>query len=102
MSTSTQRGLERTSSSSAMGCPLCGGLSVQPWLQAPDRFHGRTTLYELVRCSTCDLVWLLDPPTPEEMSFHYDRNYHELIENAGETEIERRWHRERSTILSLK
>jgi len=36
------------------------------------------------------------------MPSHYDQTYHDLIEKAGETEIQRRWSRERSTILNFR
>jgi SAM-dependent methyltransferase len=101
MSTTTHVGPQRLSSNSPK-CALCGDPSSGPWLRAPDRFHGRTAVYELVRCRRCGLVQLLDPPPPKEMPFHYDQGYHNTIENAGETEIERRWSRQRSTILNLK
>src|SRR5262249_14967910 len=89
-------------SSSSDKCPVCESPSVNPWLRAPDRFHGRTAIYELAQCGDCRLVWLLDPPLPQEMPFHYDQKYHSAIEKAGETEIEQRWGRQRRTVLSLK
>jgi SAM-dependent methyltransferase len=83
-------------------CPLCGDPFPKPWRRAPDRFHGRTEIYNLVRCGKCGLVRLASPPRPEEMPFHYDRGYHSTIETAGETALERRWGRQRRMILSFK
>ena len=65
-------------------CPVCGHAGAREWLQAPDRFHGRRRDYELVRCSTCSLVWLTHPPRPDEMHEHYTDAYHSLISGAGE------------------
>ena len=36
-------------------------------------------MYSLVRCPECALVWLDNPPAPEEMSFHYGVQYDESI-----------------------
>jgi 2-polyprenyl-3-methyl-5-hydroxy-6-metoxy-1,4-benzoquinol methylase len=84
------------------GCPLCGGVTGKQLLIAPDRFHGRKHLYELARCSSCGLVRLIDPPTPQEMPVHYSQSYHTSIENAGEMDLARRWKRHRDTVLNLK
>lgn len=83
-------------------CPLCGSDSASPFLQAPDRFHGRKELYRLVRCPACDLVRLDHPPEPGQMPFHYGHGYHKSIETAGEAELARRWKQQRKTILGLK
>ncbi len=82
-------------------CPVCGGHTAAPLLLAPDRFHGRKDLYRLVRCGDCSLVRLVNPPSPEEMVFHYGQNYHKAIENAGEKELLRRWRRHRKTVLGF-
>ena len=50
--------------------PGCGCVEVEPFLRAPDRFHGRRKDYELARCPSCSLVWLNDPPSPAEMGEH--------------------------------
>jgi 2-polyprenyl-3-methyl-5-hydroxy-6-metoxy-1,4-benzoquinol methylase len=65
-------------------CPICGHAEPQKWLRGPDRFHGRKEKYALVRCAACSLVWLSDPPKPEEMHLHYTDAYHKLISAAGE------------------
>lgn len=65
-------------------CPSCGHASPKEWLLAPDRLHGRKEKYTLVRCPECSLVWLRNPPRPEEMSRHYTAAYDKMISDAGE------------------
>jgi len=65
-------------------CPVCGHDGAQEWLRAPDRFHGRRQLYTLLRCSSCSLVWLSDPPQADEMHHHYTAEYDGLISAAGQ------------------
>lgn len=65
-------------------CPGCGQNDVRDLLQAPDRFHGREVLYQLVQCSGCSLVWLQNPPAPSEMGQHYGAAYDRSIAGAGE------------------
>ncbi len=72
-------------------CPVCGSRKFVPWLHATDRFHAREQIYSLTRCKSCSLVWLLTPPTPTEMSYHYGLDYHKLITNAGETKLLKQW-----------
>lgn len=79
-------------------CPICGHPGANVWLQAPDRFHGRHQTYTLVRCANCSIVWLSDPPEPEEMHRHYTDAYDRLISVAGE-DSPRRW-RDRNTALA--
>jgi SAM-dependent methyltransferase len=79
-------------------CPICGQAGAAEWLRAPDRFHGRQEKYTLVRCSACSLVWLSDPPKPEEMHVHYTDAYHKLISAAGENSPHR-W-RDRKAALA--
>jgi SAM-dependent methyltransferase len=43
-----------------------------------------------MRCPNCSLVWLSDPPTPEQMHLHYTDAYHKLISAAGDA-VEFRW-----------
>jgi 2-polyprenyl-3-methyl-5-hydroxy-6-metoxy-1,4-benzoquinol methylase len=66
-------------------CLLCGRADAQPFLQAPDRFHGRKTFYALCRCPNCSLVWLKDVPRPEEMEQHYGAKYDRFISVAGDS-----------------
>ncbi len=84
-----------------MLCPICGCGRGERFLSAPDRFHGRETTYQLVRCTSCSLVWLLNPPEPEEMDYHYGIDYHEAIETAGETHIEKRWRYPRKKLVEM-
>lgn len=64
-------------------CPLCGGRASRAWLTAPDRFHGRRTLYHLAMCSSCSLIRLVDPPTIEMLKEHYGAEYDETITAAA-------------------
>jgi SAM-dependent methyltransferase len=79
-------------------CPVCGQPSTQVWLKAPDRFHGRQEQYTLVRCPACSIVWLNNPPKPEEMHMHYTEAYDRLISASGEGSPVR-W-RERNAALA--
>jgi len=65
-------------------CPACGDDRAQLFLSAPDRYHGRLKEYQLVRCPSCSLVWLADPPHPEEMGEHYGPDYDRAVAAAGE------------------
>lgn len=80
-----RRQQERTEAPRTSGtCPSCGCAGAKEWLCAPDRLHGREQKYTLVRCPQCSLVWLTDPPQPEEMSGHYTAAYDKIISEAGE------------------
>ena len=65
-------------------CPVCGQVGAVEWVKGPDRFHGRHLEYTLVRCPTCSLVWLSDPPKPSELHLHYTRAYDKLISASGQ------------------
>lgn len=78
-------------------CPACGYTGGEQWLQAPDRFHGRPALYQLLRCRECSLVWLKNPPSPEEMGYHYGPDYDRAIAGAGEDP--KHWRGRRDTLL---
>lgn len=65
-------------------CKSCGVASVDNWLSAPDRFHGRQRIYQLVQCRLCSLIWLSRPPSPEEMGNHYGLDYDRAIAAAGD------------------
>jgi SAM-dependent methyltransferase len=84
----------------SMFCPVCGQSRAQNWLQAPDRFHGRRKPYGLLRCPACLLVWLENPPLPEEMGGHYGKAYDRLIADGGAASAH--WKGRRDQILSLK
>src|SRR5580704_13224317 len=78
---------EVTSTAGSQGpgpCPLCGQNRAAVWLKAPDRLHGRQEKYTLVRCNACSIVWLDNPPKPEEMYRHYTEAYDKLISAAGQ------------------
>jgi SAM-dependent methyltransferase len=82
-------------------CAVCKVTEGQPFLRAPDRFHGRTEIYQLLRCPSCSLVWLDAPPRPEEMEQHYGSDYDRLIAEAGDRSPER-WQKRRDTLIQYK
>lgn len=75
----------------AATCPTCGGGQVRDLLVAPDRFHLRKQMYRLIRCQSCNSVWLASPPRPMEMWQHYTEDYHRAIVTAGEGAAMSRW-----------
>ena len=81
-------------------CPICGTPSLLNWLAAPDWFHGRTKKYQLLRCSSCSLVWLKDPPSPAEMGEHYGEAYDRAISTASKTS--EHWFGRRDAVLHFK
>lgn len=78
-------------SSQTGNCPTCGGAEVREQLVAPDRFHLRKQMYQLMRCQSCSSVWLASPPRPMEMWQHYTEDYHKAIVTAGEGAAADRW-----------
>jgi SAM-dependent methyltransferase len=82
-------------------CAVCKVTEGRPFLQAPDRFHGRKELYQLLKCPSCSFVWLDAPPRPEEMERHYGSDYDRLIAEAGERSPGR-WQDRRKTLAELK
>lgn len=81
-------------------CPGCGNAETQDWLQAPDRFNGRSKLYQLARCTGCSLVFLKNPPLPSEMGEHYGSDYDRLIDGGGSSKA--RWKLHNEAILQFK
>jgi len=82
-------------------CPVCGSPNVVFHFSAPDRFHLRTVPYELLRCSSCTLVWQKNPPPPAEIGQHYGADYHRSITAAGESS-KQRWALQNKTISTYK
>lgn len=82
-------------------CPNCGEDGAGDWLNAPDRFHGRQVWYTLVHCAECSLIWLENPPVPEEMAAHYGPDYDRLIAQSGERSPEH-WTSRRDALLRYK
>lgn len=82
-------------------CPACEHNGGTRWLKAPDRFHGRPRLYELMRCPSCSLVWLNNPPPADQMDGHYGPDYHRLVAAAGESSP-KRWREYRRTLAQYK
>jgi SAM-dependent methyltransferase len=89
-------------STAAKHCPICGSNDTEKWLRAPDRFHARTQVFQLLRCPSCSLVWLDNPPSAEEMTYHYGDVYHDVISSVGEAEILQRWQKQRKVVTELK
>src|SRR5882762_4187359 len=83
-------------------CVGCGGEHVDPHFAAPDRFHSRDTVYQLMRCRSCSLVSLADPPSPEQMSAHYGPDYDASIRQATEKRPEEHWQSALATIGKYK
>jgi 2-polyprenyl-3-methyl-5-hydroxy-6-metoxy-1,4-benzoquinol methylase len=83
-------------------CPLCGSREISDLLRAPDRFHWRPEVYQLLRCRNCECAWLPCPPAPEEMPLHYDQDYHNAIVAGGESSASERWQRHRRRISEYK
>lgn len=106
---SSRSSLEATSQTSphkmrncdAEVCPACRGGEVREFLRAPDRLHGRREQYTLLRCAGCSLVWLKDPPKPEEMHLHYTEAYNRII-SAGGKYSPRRWRDRKATLTQYK
>lgn len=82
-------------------CPVCGSNSPVPRLKAPDRFHQRKQVFRLVQCHSCSLVWLDDPPTPQEMPYHYGTSYHKTITASGEINLDKRWKKPKEMVAHL-
>lgn len=70
-------------------CPACKHGNGKYVLDAPDRFHGRSTLYHLVKCPNCALVWTQNPPPPSRIGEHYGTDYDVSVTSAGENR--KRW-----------
>lgn len=82
-------------------CPVCGHADGREVLRAPDRLHGRNEQYTLARCEVCSLVWLKEPPKPEEMHKHYTAAYNEFIAAGGEKARDR-WNVRKETLARHK
>lgn len=94
--------LEPEAKRAGLACPLCGAGGPADFLLAPDRFHLRSELYRLVRCSKCTCVWQPAPPAPEEMGAHYTEDYHNAIMRAGESNTSARWKLQHDSIARFK
>jgi SAM-dependent methyltransferase len=82
-------------------CIACGHVGAVPFLQAPDRFHALPEIYSLVSCPECSLVWLENPPLPQDMGKYYGPDYDALIAESGETSPEH-WAPRREMLLREK
>src|ERR1700690_2717566 len=81
-------------------CPLCREVGTNKFLHAPDRFHGRSKLYELLKCPSCSLGWLANPPAAVDMGRHYGEDYDRSVAGAGEDP--NRWLSRRDTLVTYK
>ena len=81
-------------------CPFCAETHPALFLTAPDRFHGREKEYELLRCSSCSLVWLNAPPAPPEMGEHYGEEYDRTIAIAAKAPDH--WYAPRDVLFRYK
>jgi 2-polyprenyl-3-methyl-5-hydroxy-6-metoxy-1,4-benzoquinol methylase len=98
-----------TQTSKGGKCPSCRGTSLESFLEAPDRFHGRTDMYRLVQCQSCALIWLDPAPAPEEMGHHYGPDYDRSVAQANAGSMKREsfrrnfltTHKQRGTVLDL-
>ena len=81
--TSTASPTEAVSAGSGI-CAICGSATAIPFIEAPDRYHGRQQRYQLLRCQQCSLVWLDNPPKSAEMGIHYGPDYDRSVAAAGE------------------
>src|SRR6516164_9336117 len=88
------------SKSNKSTCPGCHGEQGEFFLSAPDRFNGETHPYCLMRCPSCTLVWLKDPPPPQEIGRHYGADYDRIVGGAGEDP--NRWRDRRDYLLRHK
>lgn len=64
-------------------CPLCESPGMAEVLRAPDRFHGRSKLYQLGQCPSCSYVRLINAPEPAQMGNHYGADYDRAVAAAG-------------------
>jgi len=83
-------------------CTACGGERAKEYLEAPDRFYAQSQLYKLIRCPECSLVWLEDPPPPEELGEHYGPDYDAFIRKATEKRPEKQWQGALATVRKYK
>src|SRR5690242_3830021 len=68
-------------------CVGCDNVRWESFLVAPDRYHGREMPYRLVRCPSCSLVRLDNPPTqydsaisgPGDNPEHWKERHEELL-----------------------
>ncbi len=56
-------------------CLMCGTADSTPFLDVRDRLFGRPGTYHIVRCSSCDLLYVNPRPTVEALKEHYPDNY---------------------------
>jgi 2-polyprenyl-3-methyl-5-hydroxy-6-metoxy-1,4-benzoquinol methylase len=75
-------------------CPACGSTRIILWYSAPDRFLLQEKHYHLHYCTVCSLVWLGNPPPPEEILEHYGDQYHSIVsegKEGGKEDVSSKW-----------
>ena len=56
-------------------CPLCGGSTTSPFIEAEDDLGGRPGRFRFVRCADCDLVFQSPRLRFEHIAAYYDDEY---------------------------
>jgi SAM-dependent methyltransferase len=92
---------EKAASGSPEVCPICAFDGPTVRLRAPDRFHMRTHVYQLLECRRCSFVWLENMPALEEMPYHYGTDYHRAVTASGEIKLLKRWRPTRDRVLKM-
>jgi SAM-dependent methyltransferase len=98
--TTNEDAMPKTACRSESCCVACGHKGAMKFLQAPDRYHGRTQVYQLLRCPNCSLVWLADRPSPVEMGQHYGPDYDRSVSAAGKDM--QRWRDRKAALTKYK
>ena len=65
----------------ATPCPVCGGVGRYDFTGA-DLMYGGSAAYDYHRCGTCDAVYLVPMPGPEEIAGFYPEDYKVYDENV--------------------
>lgn len=57
-------------------CPACGGGEVVLLLRQPAGRHlSMRRVFDILRCRSCRLAWVADPPPPDELAGIYDEHF---------------------------
>jgi SAM-dependent methyltransferase len=65
-------------------CDLCGSVAAEPYLTTRDHLYGTEGEWQLVRCDTCGLIYLIPRPTPAHIGAYYpDLDYHAFVPTRG-------------------
>ncbi len=67
-----------------ISCVLCGKDETKKIADGYDRYVGvDKTLFDLVKCTSCGLVYINPQPTPQELAKYYPLNYPPFIKKEG-------------------